>query len=53
MQNTLDPNKPTPPQPSNIVDFSLPSPECCFEIENLPGPDEFEELHGYSIDDES
>jgi hypothetical protein len=39
-------------QPSNVVDFSLPDDECCFEIENLPGPEEFEELHGYSIDDE-
>lgn len=54
MQKTADPNKPDTPQPStNAVDFTLPSSECCFEIENLPGPDEFEEIHGYPLDEEA
>lgn len=39
-----------------IIDFELPdgdiTDEIDFEVDNLPGPDEFEALHGYSIDDE-
>lgn len=41
-----------PDEPGNVVDFTVPDDEIDFEITNLPGPQEFEDLHGYSIDEE-
>ncbi len=51
----VDERKPETPQPETgeVVDFVVPFDEVDFEVENLPGPDEFEAIHGYPIHDEA
>lgn len=52
MQVRRDREKSEKQKPPTVVELKPKVRLGDFDAQNLPGPDEFEELHGYSINDE-